>query len=112
MMTDLLISWNNCCCHCDAEILWKNVGSEEIVFPAKKEWVFRQYECTRCRKQLLVFRQDECSFSLVEEAVLGSLYQCSQDVEPRLSLEHCDKSECSTCRFGKPKGTKRKSRGR
>jgi hypothetical protein len=99
-MADSLITWNNCCCHCDSEIIWKNVGSEERVFPLKKEWVFRTYECPRCRKQLLVFRQDECSFGIVEETGLGSLYQCSQDVEPKLSLERCDKSECNSCKSG------------
>jgi len=111
-MADSLISWNSCCCHCDAEIVWKNVGSEEAVFPLKKEWVFRRYECTRCRKQLLVFRQDECSFGIVEEPSLGSLYQCSLDVEPKLSLERCDKVECKSCKYGGSKEPARKSKRR
>jgi hypothetical protein len=111
-MADPLISWNNCCCHCDAEIAWKNVCSEETVFPAKKEWVFRKYECSRCKKQLLVFRQDECSFGIVEEPLLGSLYQCSQDVEPKLSLEQCDKSECKSCKFGEAGEKARRSKRR
>ena len=110
-MADPLISWNNCCCHCDAEIVWKDVNQTEEVFPLKKEWIFRRYACPQCRKHLIVLRHDECSFGIADEDAIGSLYQCSLDVEPKLSLERCDKTECGSCRFGKadqPATSKRK----